>query len=171
MRFIPIVFAAVCPMHSFAHAHLPGNIDNGDTNRVLQMQGGNSEEWGGGTPPYVPGRFLVKFKPGVGKVKCGQAMAAVRSSVGKKVLMAAMHGDGDAEGVTVMRTGMAVPEAVQAMLASGMVKHAEPNYIYKHDATSNDPYVTGKNLWEMYSSTATGGGRANQYGIGATTAW
>ncbi len=57
------------------------------------------------------------------------------------------------------------------MLATGMVEWAEPNYIYTHQAISNDPDVTNGNLWSMYSSIATGGGQANQYGIGATVAW
>jgi hypothetical protein len=61
------------------------------------------------------------------------------------------------------------------MLASGMVEYTEPNYIYKHNATLNNPYVTSSTistqLWGMYSQTATGGGKANQYGIRATTVW
>jgi subtilisin family serine protease len=122
-------------------------------------------------PRYVPGELLVKFKAGATATNRGRAIAAARASVGQKILTSAMRRGGDAEGVTVLRTGMGVPEAVQAMLASGTVEYAEPNWIYTHQATSNDPYVTNGSLWGMSSATATGGGTANQYGSGATTAW
>ncbi len=93
-------------------------------------------------------------------------MAAACSLIGEKILMAAMRGTGDAEGVTVMMTKMVMPEAVQAILASGTVEYAEPNYIYKHNAMSNNPCMTSSmistQLWVMYSQTATGGGKANQ---------
>ena len=161
MKFIHITLAIVCSVHSFAHANLRGIIDDGDTDRVLQRDRGNSEELGGAPPQYVPGQFLVKFKPGVSEMNRGQAMAASRSKVSEKILTAAMRGNGDAEGVTVMTTGLAVPEAVEAMIASGMVEYAEPNYIYTHNAVSNDPYVTNGDLWGMTGA----------FGIGAATAW
>ncbi len=86
-----------------------------------------------------------------------------------------MRNAGDDEGVTLLKTGLGVPEAVRAMLASGTVEYAEPNYIIQHTATSNDPRVTttvtSDQLWGMLSPTATGGGGANEFGIGATTAW
>ena len=88
-------------------------------------------------------------------------MAASRSKVREKIVTAAMRGKGDAEGVTLMSTGVAVPEAVEAMIASGTVEYVEPNFIYTHDAISNDPYVTDGSLWGM----------TGYFGIGATTAW
>ena len=161
MKFIPIILAIVCSVHSFAHANLRGIFDDGDTDRVQQRDRGNSKKQPPPPPQYVPGQFLVKFKPGVSEMNCGQAMAASLSMVSEKILTAAMRGNGDAEGVTVMTTGVAVPEAVEAMIASGMVEYAEPNYIYRHDAVSNDTYVTNGNLWGMTGA----------FGIGAATAW
>jgi subtilisin family serine protease len=172
MKFIPLTLAIICT-HHLASANLRGKLDDGDNDRVLQgaSDGGTGGAGGRGHPEYAPGEYLVKFKPGASQPNRGQAMAASRSEVGEKIVTAAMRNAGDDEGVTLMRTGMAVPEAVQAMLASGTVEYAEPNYIYKHDATSNDPYSTSGSLWGMFSPTPTGGGGANQYGIGATTAW
>jgi hypothetical protein len=43
MKFTPIVIAAVCSKHLFAHANLHGNINDGDTNQVLQGERGNSK--------------------------------------------------------------------------------------------------------------------------------
>lgn len=124
-----------------------------------------------GGPRFVAGELLVKFKAGATATSRGRAIAAARAAVGEKIVTAAMRRGGDVEGVTVLRTGMGVPEAVQAMLASGTVEYAEPNWIYTHQATSNDTYVTNGSLWGMYSATATGGGTENQFGSGATTAW
>jgi subtilisin family serine protease len=132
---------------------------------------GESASLVAGGPRFVPGELLVKFKSGASATNRGRAIAAARASVGERILTAAMRGAGDNEGVTLLRTGMGVPEAIQAMLASGTVEYAEPNWIYTHQLDSNDPYVTGGSLWGMASSAKTGGGTANQYGIGATTVW
>jgi subtilisin family serine protease len=48
------------------------------------------------------------------------------------------------------------------------VEYAEPNWIYYHDATSNDTYFTSGSLWGMYGSSTS---PANQYGTGAAAAW
>ncbi len=114
-----------------------------------------------GGPRFVPGELLVKFKPGATATNRGRAIAAARASVGEKLVTAAMRRSGDAEGVTVLRTGMGVSEAVQAMLTSGTVEYAEPNWIYTHQATSNDPYVTNGSLWGMNGT----------FGSGASVAW
>jgi hypothetical protein len=98
-------------------------------------------------------------------------MTLSKSEVCKRFVTSAMHNAGDDEGVMLLRTGLEVPEAVRAMLASGTVEYTKPNYIVQHAATSNDPYLTGGSLWGMFSPTATGGGRANKFGIGATTTW
>jgi hypothetical protein len=48
------------------------------------------------------------------------------------------------------------------------VTFAEPNWIYTHGSTSNDPYYTNGSLWGMYGATTT---PANQFGSGAAAAW
>ena len=48
------------------------------------------------------------------------------------------------------------------------VEYAEPNFIYTHDATSNDSYYTAGSLWGMYGDAST---PANQYGSQAAEAW
>lgn len=114
-----------------------------------------------GGPRFMPGELLVKFNPGATATNRGRAIAAARASVGERILTPAMRRAGDAEGVTVLRTGMGVPEAVQAMLASGTVEYAEPNWIYTHQATLNDTYVTNGSLWGM----------TGEFGSGASVAW
>ncbi len=169
MKFITNVITIVCYGSSFVYANLLDNIEGRD--RVPQREsGGGSGGSAAPTPDYAPGQFLVKFKTGASKLIRNEAMEASRSVVGEKIVTAAMSYAEDDEGVTLMKTKMAVLEAIQVMLQSEAVEYAEPNHIYTHDATSDDPYVTDGMLWGMCSSTATDGGVANQFGIGATTA-
>ena len=112
-------------------------------------------------PPYVPGEVLVKFRVGATATTRGRAIAAAKASVSERILTGPMRQAGDNEGVTVLRTGLGVPDAVRMMLASGTVEYAEPNWIYTHQATSNDPYVTNGSLWGMTGS----------FGSGASVAW
>jgi len=48
------------------------------------------------------------------------------------------------------------------------VEYAEPNYIYQHDAVSNDTYYTSGQLWGVLGN---GLSPANQYGSQANEAW
>ncbi|MFD1731538.1 S8 family peptidase [Deinococcus malanensis] len=54
------------------------------------------------------------------------------------------------------------------MQASGLVRFAEPNWIYQHQATSNDPYYTDGTLWGMYGNATS---PANGFGSQAGEAW
>ena len=166
---IAIAIFGSIPSLANANANLRGKVDDdGNADRVLiDVAGGQAR----GPPEYVPGQLLVKFKPGASKAKRAQAMAAARGAPVEKIHTPAMRDSRDEEGVTVIKTGLGVPEAIAAMIASGEVEYAEANFIYTHQAISNENYVTGGSLWGMYSSTETGGGRANKFGIGATTAW
>ena len=167
MKFIHIALA-LATLCTHATANLRGANNDGENDRDLQEA---SVGGAGGPPEYLPGEYLVKFKTGTSQLNRGQAMSSSKSEVRERIVTPAMRDAGDNEGVTILRTRLGVPEAVRAMLASGTVEYAEPNYIVQHAAMSNDPYSTGGSLWGMFSPTATGGGTANQFGIGATTAW
>jgi subtilisin family serine protease len=172
MRSVTLAIAILGSNRSLAGANLRGNVnDAGDADdRVLQGNSGSAAP-----PPFVQGEILVRFKPGASEASRGRAMAAAHASGGSKIHTAAMIDSGDEEGVVLLRTRLGVPEAVEAMMASGTVEYAESNHYYTADASSNDPYVittvVNNQLWGMYSATATGGGGVNQYGIGATSAW
>jgi hypothetical protein len=128
MKFIAIAIVVSIPSLANANANLCGNVDNnGDANQVLQGASDMAEGQAHGPPQHIPGQLLVKFKSGASKSNRSEAMAAARGASIKKIHTAAMRKGGDKEGVTVMRTGLGVPEAVAAMIASGEVKYAEPN--------------------------------------------
>ena len=119
-------------------------------------------------PAYVPGEVIVKFRAGASTAKRGAALNAASAAAGEHILTAAMRRAGDGEGINVLHTSMSVPAAIQALRSSPDVEYAEPNYIYQHEATSNDPYYTDGSLWGMYGDATT---PANQYGSQAGEAW
>jgi subtilisin family serine protease len=122
----------------------------------------------GGPPEYVPGEVIVKFRAGASEESRGAAMRAANAAVGERIRTAAMARRGDDEGITVVRTGRGVPDAIAALRQSPDVEYAEPNWIYHHDAVSNDTYFTNSSLWGMYGATTS---PANQYGSNAAGAW
>ncbi|MDH5235933.1 MAG: S8 family serine peptidase, partial [Gemmatimonadota bacterium] len=121
-----------------------------------------------GGPQYVAGEVLVRFRAGVTATSRAAAHAAANANVAERILTARMRAGGDAEGITLLRTAMAVPAAVQALRGNPDVEYAEPNYIYQHNAISNDTYFTNGSLWGMYGTSSS---PANTYGSQAAVAW
>ena len=54
--------------------------------------------------------------------------------------------------------------SVRALSANPAVEFAEPNWIYQHQATSNDPYYTNGSLWGMYGDATVAGQPVRQPG-------
>jgi subtilisin family serine protease len=126
----------------------------------------------GGRAQFVAGELLVQFKPGTSPEAQASAMAFIRGSKKETVKGAAQRRDGKGDlHLLSLPPGLLVVDAFRSMSQLADVDFAEPNWIYQHQATSNDPYATNGSLWGMASSTATGGVAANQFGSGASTAW
>jgi subtilisin family serine protease len=127
-------------------------------------------------PEFVPDEVLVKFRPGT--PAADKAVARGRASaVGAEVITTPLMrqlGEGDIELVR-LPAGMTVANAMARLKGHFAVEYAEPNWIYRHDAVSNDPYYTNGSLWGMHSddspSVAGPSGTTNQYGSGAEEAW
>jgi subtilisin family serine protease len=118
-------------------------------------------------PTYVAGEVLVKFRAGASEAGRGRALGRVAGQAAERIRTAAMRGRGDEEGVTVVRVGRGVPDAIAQLRADPDVEYAEPNWVYRH-SSSNDTYYTNGSLWGMYSGTTT---PTNQFGSGAAAAW
>ena len=116
----------------------------------------------------VPGEVLVKFRVGATAASRGAALGAANAVVAERILTAQMRRAGDDEGVTLVRSGLATAAAIAALRGNAAVEYAEPNYVYQHDAVSNDTYFTNGSLWGMYGSSSA---PANQYGSQAAVAW
>jgi subtilisin family serine protease len=124
---------------------------------------------------FIPNELLVKFKKGTPENAKAKALGLLKASLKEHIHTAAMKRSGDDQGVLLLKVNENALDAIAKARGLGEIEYVEPNWIYQHQATSNDPYVTtstvSSQLWGMYSTTATGGGKANQFGIGATTAW
>ena len=122
----------------------------------------------GGPPEFVPGEVIVKFRAGASVSAREAALQAASARVGERIVTNAMRNAGDSEGITVVHTGLAVPAAIERLRSSPDVVYAEPNWIYRHAATSNDPYYVNNQLWGMYGDATS---PANAFGSKAGQAW
>jgi len=119
-------------------------------------------------PDFVPGEVIVKFRSGASATARATALGRANGQAAEHILTAMMQRSGDAEGLTIVHTPLAVPQAVDVLRGSPDVEYAEPNYIYQHTAMSDDPYYTNGSLWGMYGDATT---PANQWGSQAGEAW
>lgn len=110
---------------------------------------------------YVPGEMLVKFKSGTSSAARAKAFGRMNASVKEHIHTAAMKHFGDEQGVFLLKINENAFQAIERAKAFGEVEYAEPNWVYQHQATSNDTYVTNGSLWGM---TGT-------FGSGASVAW
>jgi subtilisin family serine protease len=92
----------------------------------------------------------------------------MNASVKEHIHTASMKSVGDNEGVYLLKANVNALDAISKAKGLLEIEYAEPNWIYKHQATSNDPSFTNGNLWGMYGSSTS---PANQFGSGAATAW
>ena len=116
---------------------------------------------------YVPNELLVKFKEGTSQASKNKLINGISATVAEKILTKTMQRFNDKEGVLLLHTPLAVLEARNKM-TSLEVEYAEPNYIYQHDAVSNDTYYASGQLWGVLGN---GLSPANQYGSQANEAW
>jgi hypothetical protein len=117
---------------------------------------------------HVPNEMLVKFKPGTSETAKLAVLERVNGKVKEKIATKAMERLGDREGISLVTLPGAALEAISRVKGLPEVEYVEPNYIYTHQATSNDTYYTNGSLWGMYG---LGTSPANQFGSGAAAAW
>ena len=121
----------------------------------------------GNTEKFVPNELLVKFKAGTSESKKQEVFDRINARVSERILTKTMQRFGDREGVYLLNTPLAALEAISR--ARGLeIEFAEPNFIYQHDAVSNDLYFTNGSLWGMYGDASN---PANQFGSQAAEAW
>jgi subtilisin family serine protease len=123
----------------------------------------------GAGPEYVPGEMLVQFKAGVDESEINRVLNRVNAAAAEVVREALANGPDRGELILArFPANASFASARRSIEEEPMVEFAEPNWIYRHQATSNDPLYTNGSLWGMYSSTTS---PTNQYGSGAAAAW
>ena len=120
-------------------------------------------------PEFVQGEVLIQYRPGVSAAAKARARGRAGADPSETVLAAQARrdGKGDLE-LARIPPGIAVAAAARNLESDPAVEFAEPNWVYQHNATSNDTYYGNGSLWGMYGDAST---PANQYGSQAAEAW
>ena len=117
----------------------------------------------------VPGELLVQFKTGAAQ---GDKASAPVGRINAQVLYrSSPRRESWTRRVDSWRsTSRTCPTqpAQRALAADSVVEFAEPNWIYTHQATSNDTYYTNGNLWGLYGGSTS---PSSQFGSQAAVAW
>ncbi|MGC8882785.1 MAG: S8 family peptidase [Bryobacteraceae bacterium] len=117
----------------------------------------------------VPGELLVQFRAGASPAEMARALGRIRAEVLETVVERGRRQDGKGDLVLVRFQPDFVPDAARRLVASDpAVEFAEPNWVYTHQAVSNDPYYVNGLLWGMYGPSTT---PSNPYGSQAGQAW
>jgi subtilisin family serine protease len=143
---------------------------------VLVTLGLSSTAFAGGRPDAVisglnagraheANQLIIKFRDGASTVQRNAVRAGLRA-VSQDTLRRGKRG-GD---TTLMRlpSGANLQALVRRLSTNPAIEYAEPNWIYTHSATSNDPSYTNGSLWGMYGDATS---PANQFGSQAGEAW
>jgi len=120
---------------------------------------------------HVPDELIVQYRPAATDAQKAAARARVHAQRVEVVAGEGWRAGHDAGGeVELVRVpaGLGIAAAVRGIQGDDAVEFAEPNWIHTHQATSNDPYYTGSNLWGMYGDATA---PANAYGSQAGEAW
>ena len=116
----------------------------------------------------VPGVVLVTYRPGTSKAERSSTRRFVHATRGEALSPLS----GAAEKVTLPSV-VSVDTAISALEQRPEVRSAEPDYVLRTDATSNDPFLTDDEpghgpMWGLLSGSSN---PANTYGSGAVGAW
>jgi Subtilase family/Fibronectin type III domain len=117
------------------------------------------------SPRFVLGEILIQFKPRVSDNDKAAARNLVSAARKEKLRGAFSTGELELASIPV---SFSMDDVIRILKGHPSVQFAEPNWMYTHQATSNDPYYTGNNLWGMYGDMTS---PANQYGSQAGEAW
>ena len=103
---------------------------------------------------HVPTEVLVQFKAGATAAGKARALGKVQGRAAETIAQGAPgSGKGELQLVT-LPPGQTVKDALQKLGADPDVDFVEPNWVYQHQATSNDPYYTNGSLWGMKGGAA-----------------
>lgn len=165
--FTRLVFAATAfATLSLSSCQKNPEISSLPTDAITDMNSGIGPMQSRGQE-FVPNELLVKFKPGLSESARNNALSRIGGNVSEKIHTKAMQSAGDTEGIMLVHSPLAVLEAI-GKIKGEEIMYAEPNYIYQHDAVSNDTYYLNGSLWGMYGQFST---PSNQYGSDAAAAW
>ena len=120
---------------------------------------------------HIPDEVLVQYRPGTTTAAKGRALGRVFGRFQENVVNGGWRGDGRGDlDLVKLPAGLTIAGAARLLQADPNVEFAEPNWVYQHHATSNDPYFTNGSLWGMGPSSPASSGLGSG-ASGAATAW
>lgn len=118
---------------------------------------------------HAAGQMLVQFRRGVADVDKVAALGRINATLVDDVVMTHQRSDGKGDLHLVrLPFGLDVAAAMRGLQNDATVEFAEPNWIYRHQAISNDTYYTNGSLWGMYGDATS---PVNANGSQAGEAW
>lgn len=117
------------------------------------------------SPRLVPGQVLMRFNVNAKNEQLADALGKARLKVLKHLAKAK-----GADDVVLASTPFQVAEAINLLQNHPAILTVEPNWIYEHQATANDPSYLDGSLWGMYGDVGTGP-TTNRFGSQASEAW
>ncbi len=117
---------------------------------------------------HVPNEFLVQYRRGVSDADKERALRRVGATFVEDVARGSSRFDGGDLELLRLPPGLAVAAAIRNIETDPAVEFAEPNWIYRHTATSDDTYFTNGSLWGMYGDQSS---PTNAFGSQAAEAW
>ena len=118
---------------------------------------------------YVAGQLIVQYRSFATQIDKQRVQKILGSS--RTELLARKGGKANFKGdidIISFASGMPMQTKLNLLKNDPAIEYAEPNWIVKSLAQSNDPGYTQGDLWGMYGANTT---PANEYGSGAGTAW
>ncbi|WP_266366706.1 S8 family peptidase [Tellurirhabdus rosea] len=116
----------------------------------------------------VPGELIVKFSRGLSRERAFEVVRRYNGNIKEQIVTKMMERAGDNDGYALLEFDSDVNELIDKLKQLPEFAVVEPNYVYNHFATSNDPFFTNGSLWGMYGA---GTSPANQFGSHAAVAW
>lgn len=124
------------------------------------------------SPPearHVPNEVLIQFRGAVAPFEKAAARGRVGAMRQEVVVPEAGRADGRGDLELVrLPPGISVAAAVRGLEVDPAIEFAEPNWLYEHETTANDPYYTQGGLWGMSGDATL---PANRFGSQAGEAW
>lgn len=117
---------------------------------------------------FVPGQLLIKLKTVSSSSRISSdILAAIEGTITEEIKTGAMElanarKSGPSGDLILVESKLGTMQAIEKLKQMPEVEYAEPNWIYQHFATSNDPYFNSGQLWGMSAGGNLNGSRANE---------